>query len=109
VPSQGISFVRLVSMENLIFMIIALFFCMPVLERSRTFRNGEDLLPVTGEDAKQGGTQGDGQGSAQERLGTLGSSRARLVFDGAVVLALFFLCSMYIMSGTYNPFIYFRF
>ncbi|MFT4767883.1 MAG: alginate O-acetyltransferase complex protein AlgI [Glaciecola sp.] len=85
VPGKGISFVRLVSTENLIFMLLGLLFAMPVLERTKTFRNGED--------------------SADARS----AHPARFVLNGFVALALFLFCSMYIMSGTYNPFIYFRF
>ncbi|MFK8041443.1 MBOAT family O-acyltransferase [Congregibacter sp.] len=87
VPAKGIGFVRLVSNENLAFMLLGLLLCMPVLEGLRVFRNGEDF---SDSDALQ-------------------ISTVSAVANGLVALVLFLLCSMYIMSGTYNPFIYFRF
>ncbi|EAQ97354.1 MBOAT family O-acyltransferase [Congregibacter litoralis] len=95
VPAKGISFVRLVSTENLSFMLLGVIFAMPVLERTRAFRNGEDP-----DDVDPGGA------TLRDARGGHWIYRAA---NGVVALALLLMCSTYIMSGTYNPFIYFRF
>jgi alginate O-acetyltransferase complex protein AlgI len=81
------SFAQLVSRENLFFALTGFVFCMPWLEKSKLFMSGE----VTRE-----------EGLA--RIGYLPVLR-----DGTIGLILLFFCTIYIMSGTYNPFIYFRF
>ncbi|MDP5070181.1 MAG: MBOAT family protein [Congregibacter sp.] len=90
VPARGINFASLVSNENLTFMLLGLLFSMPVLERLRAFRNGDDVCERDGQRAEL-------------------VSPGQFILSAGVTLGLFLLCSMYIMSGTYNPFIYFRF
>jgi alginate O-acetyltransferase complex protein AlgI len=85
VPAEGLAFARLASHENVFYLLLGVVFCLPLLERSATLRNGEDL----------------------EGARIMG--RAQVLRSGALILGLLFLCSMYIVSGTYNPFIYFRF
>jgi hypothetical protein len=59
--------------------------CLPLAERSRAFRH-------PGTSAANGAR-----------------STSAMVYELPIALALLLLCSVYIMSGTYNPFIYFRF
>ena len=81
------AFAQLVTRENLFFALIGTLFCMPLLERSRLFKSSDEPLP-----------------GETNRVSAL-----PVIRDGAIGLALLFLCTIYVMSGTYNPFIYFRF
>lgn len=104
VPARGIGFERLVSAENLFFMLLGCLFSLPVLEGTRMFRNAEDL--AAGNTTNSVGVRA-GVGASVSVSNTWVWLRA--VLGGLVTIALFGLCAVYIMSGTYNPFIYFRF
>jgi alginate O-acetyltransferase complex protein AlgI len=78
-------FAELVSHENLLFAVLGCLFCVPFLERSILFRSVDD--PV--QDTK--------------------ISIAPLLRDSIIGFILLVICTTYVMSGTYNPFIYFRF
>lgn len=97
VPAQGIGFERLVSVENLFFMLLGCVFSLPILESTRMFRNAEDH-------ADDSMIDGACVNAGNELWVWL-----RAALSGGVTIALFCLCAVYIMSGTYNPFIYFRF
>ncbi|GAB5415566.1 MAG: MBOAT family protein [Congregibacter sp.] len=73
------------SKENLLFLGVAVVMCLPWLERGR-WRTWVE------------------PGTVQARQGVI--AIALDVFIGALLLGL---CSIFVLSGTYNPFIYFRF
>ena len=76
---------QVLSNENMIIMIFAAFMCLPWLEKTR-WRSWDEA---------------DDQLQPRSPL-TVG-------VDALVILLLLALCSVFVMSGTYNPFIYFRF
>jgi alginate O-acetyltransferase complex protein AlgI len=76
---------ELASHENLFMGVIGCLLSLPIVERSRAFRH-----------------------PGQTPYGGAGAGGAR-VYEMTLALGLLMLCSVYIMSGTYNPFIYFRF
>jgi alginate O-acetyltransferase complex protein AlgI len=71
--------------ESMFFLGVGIIFSLPLLESSIHLR-----------------TQADSPRATQ-------AASWRIYRDGAIGLALFLLCTTYIMSGTYSPFIYFRF
>ena len=87
IPSDtvGPGFRALVSNQNLTFIIIGILFSMPLIERFEALRY-EDL-------------------NEQGQMLQLG----KVALHSFIGLAAFLVCSVYVMAGTYNPFIYFRF
>lgn len=83
-PSPG-DLAVLVTHENLLFILLGLIFSMPLTERFTATRH-----PATGAQPAN-------------------ASAATVLVTVSTALVLFFICSVYVMSGTYNPFIYFRF
>ena len=76
---------ELITRENLFFAVIGILLSMPLLERSVSFHSEHDVSPDTP------------------------PTRIVVWRDGGIALILLTICSMYVVSGTYNPFIYFRF
>ncbi|MFT7286130.1 MAG: alginate O-acetyltransferase complex protein AlgI [Halieaceae bacterium] len=71
--------------ENLFMLGVALLMCLPWLEGGR-WRSWDD-----------------------EHSEPLAGGRLAICFDSLMIITLLCLCSVYVASGTYNPFIYFRF
>jgi alginate O-acetyltransferase complex protein AlgI len=78
-------FAELVSHENLFMGLLGCVLALPLLERSPLFRHADDR--------------------ARDAL----LDRGLMLRGGVIGLALLLVCSAYVVSGTYNPFIYFRF
>lgn len=86
VAADGIEIVtvaEVLSRENAMFMCIGIVFCLPLLEstRWRTWDNNTSVVRST----------------------------SQYLMDAMITLLLLSICSVYVMSSTYNPFIYFRF
>ena len=83
--AEAPGFAELVSNENLFMGLLGCVLALPLLERSRLFRHEDNPNQESG------------------------IGRVALLRGGVIGLALLLLCSVYVVSGTYNPFIYFRF
>ncbi len=84
-PGDGASLWQYMDSENMFFMCLGLLLCLPILENSRHFKTQE-----------------------AESAGPAANSVV-IARDTLICALLFFVCTTYVMSGTYNPFIYFRF